>query len=466
MVRRNEPRLAGWGRLAVPGREVRSEDLPSVTRGAVLTRGLGRSYGDSSLPPPGTLEVAGSALADRILAFDPASGALRAEAGLALTELNRLFLPRGWFVPVSPGTQYVTLGGMVAADVHGKNQHVAGTIGRHVLALRMRLASGEVVECTREDPPELFRATLGGMGLTGHILEVELAMERIPSPWILAESLAVENVEAFVTELEASGRAWPYTVGWIDCLSPGGPDGARLGRGILTRGRWARPGEGAPTVPPRPKARLPVPLTAPEALLNRWTVGAFNALYFHRTRLWGKDRQRRGIVHPESFFYPLDMLRDWNRLYGRRGFTQYQCVLPKGATAAATAASARRFLERLTARGVGRGSAAGAAGAPSFLCVIKDCGREGEGLLSFPRPGISIALDLPVRDGTAAQVAALDALVLAEGGRIYLAKDAFTSAECFRAMEGERLAAFERVRRRYDPEGRLASAQSVRLMGW
>ncbi len=459
-----EPSLSGWGRLAAPGREVCSEDLPALVRGAVLTRGLGRSYGDSALPPPGTLEVAGSRLADRILSFEPLPGGetarLRAEAGLSLDDLVRVFLPRGWFVPVTPGTRFVTLGGMVAADVHGKNHHRAGTFGRHVTRLTLRLASGDRVECSREEEPDLFRATLGGMGLTGHILEVEVPLVRVPSPWIWAESFPVPDVERFTEALKASGAEWPFTVGWIDCLSrdrggrSGGPGG--LGRGIVTRGRWATPEE-APPEPPRMRRRLTVPFVTPGWLLNRLSVGAFNALYYGRTRFWGRERTRRGIAHPEPFFYPLDAIGHWNRLYGPRGFTQYQCVLPEEAEGG-PAAAARRFLDLLTRAGR-------RAGGASFLCVIKDCGAEGEGVLSFPRPGISIAVDLAVRDGTEELVATLNRQVVKEGGRVYLAKDAFTRPEHFRAMEGGRLAEFERLRARYDPENRLASAQSVRLMG-
>jgi FAD/FMN-containing dehydrogenase len=300
------------------------------------------------------------------------------------------------------------------------------------------------------------------MGLTGHILEVELRMVRLPSPWIFAESFPVSGIGPFVEALERSGESWPFTVGWIDCLS-GGPGRPETGRGIMNRGRWAT-AEEAPEEAPRPKRRLSVPLTAPGFLLNRFTVGAFNALYFHRTRLWSRDethgRMSRGIVHPESFFYPLDAIGHWNRLYGPRGFTQYQCVLPKGegeaqgSTADSTADRARRFLDVLTS-----------SGAASFLCVIKDCGPEGEGVLSFPRPGISIAVDLPVRDDTPELVERLDRRVIEEGGRIYLAKDGFTTAERFREMEGERLEELERLRDRYDPERRIRSAQSVRVLG-
>ncbi len=205
--------LQGWGGTRVAGVEIRSEDLAAITRGAVLTRGLGRSYGDSSLPPPGTHSLPGSALADRILSFDANSGALRAEAGLSIGEIQRLFLPRKWTFPVLPGTQYVTLGGAVAADIHGKNHHVDGTIGRHVNALLLRVADDSIVRCSRHENEDLFRATLGGMGLTGHILEVEVVLTQIPSPWIWRESERISGIDAFIEALAQAARDWPYTVG-------------------------------------------------------------------------------------------------------------------------------------------------------------------------------------------------------------------------------------------------------------
>ena len=440
MTEETGPRLSGWGRIAVAGREVCSEDLERITRDVPLSRGLGRSYGDSSLPPPGRPLVAGSRLADRILAFDPATGLLRAEAGLSLFELNRVFLPRGFFDPVAPGTQFITLGGMVAADVHGKSHHRSGSFGTHLVRLKMRVADGRIIECSREVEPDLFRATLGGMGLTGHILEVECRLLRVPSPWIQAESERVADIDSFIDALKEAGPRWPYTVGWIDCLSRG----RRMGRGILHRGRWADPAE-APAGLPAERSRPSVPFVLPGWVIGRWSVRTFNAL-FYKSHV---PRVKRAIVHPESFFYPLDVVLHWNRLYGPRGFTQYQCVLPESAGRGA----ARRFLELLTQRG-----------GASMLCVIKDCGPEGLGLLSFPKAGTSIALDLPIRDGTQALVDALNELVIAEGGRVYLAKDALTRGEHYRAME-PRLDAFLAVRRKWDPEGRLRSAQSVRILG-
>jgi FAD/FMN-containing dehydrogenase len=409
-----------------------------LSQDAVLFRGLGRSYGDSSLPPSSHPVAASTLLADRVLAFDESSGLLRAEAGLSLAELIRITRPRGLFPPVVPGTQFVTLGGMVAADVHGKNHHVDGSFGAHVTGLRLRVADGRVVDCGPDEEADLFRATIGGMGLTGHILEVEFRLRRIPTPWILAEHERVSDIDAFALGLKASARAWPFTLGWIDCLS----SGRGLGRGVLMRGRWATPEE-APSSAPRPRWRPSIPFVLPTFVLNPWTVRAFNAAYFHAPRV------RRGIVHPEAFFHPLDAIGDWNRLYGPRGFTQYQCVLPETAGPGA----ARRFLETLTARG-----------GASMLCVIKDCGDEGIGLLSFPRRGISIACDIPIRDDTQALVDALNERVIAEGGRIYLAKDAFTRPEHFRAME-PRLAAFQALRRSWDPQGKIRSAQSVRVFG-
>ncbi len=435
-----EPRLCGWGRRYVPGREIRSEDLESLTRDVVLSRGLGRAYGDSALPPPSERVVAGTTLADRLLSFDADHGWLRAEAGLSLLELNRLFLPRGWFTPVSPGTQFVTLGGMVAADVHGKNHHRDRCFGEHVRRLKMRVADGRIVECGQDLLSDLFRATVGGMGLTGHILEVELRMKRIPSPWIWQESLRIHDIDEFIDALKESGPKWPYTVGWIDCLSRG----PKMGRGILMCGRWAeRPL--APRKPPRLKKRIPIPFELPEWVLSRRSIKLFNELYYWKHQ----PRFKKGIVHPESFFYPLDMMLHWNRIYGPRGFTQYQCVLPESAGRGA----ARRFLDLLTRKG-----------GASFLCVIKDCGEEGSGLLSFPRRGMSIALDIAIRDETQRLVDELNEEVIAEGGRIYLAKDSFTRPGHFRSME-PRLEEWLEVRRRWDPEQKFRSAQSVRLFG-
>jgi decaprenylphospho-beta-D-ribofuranose 2-oxidase len=434
--------LCGWGRYPlVEGRQVVSEDLETASRGVCLSRGLGRSYGDASLPPPGGRTVIATTLANRILSFDEGTGVLRAEAGFTLAELNRLFYRRGWASPVSPGTQFVTLGGMVASDVHGKNHHVAGCFGEHVLGLRMRVAGGRVLEVDEETEPELFRATIGGMGLTGHILEVSVKLERIPSPWVWRESERVEDLDTLVAKLLADSRSWPFTMSWVDCLRTG----RNIGRGIVMRGRWANPEE-APRRLPRMHGRLAVPFDLPSWLLGSWSMRLFNFTYFHAH---GRS-VRRGVVSPRSFFYPLDAIRHWNRLYGRHGFTQYQCVLPL----VDDSAPYHELFSLLSRRG-----------GASFLSVVKDCGAEGKGMLSFPRPGISVALDLPMQGArTQALVDELNEIVIAAGGRVYLAKDALTRPEHLRAME-PRLEAWNVVRKRWDPDGEIASALSHRLLG-
>ena len=341
-------RLSGWGRHPVVSAvEHESEDLEAASAGATLSRGLGRSYGDASLPADGP--ALGTRRADRILAFDSETGVLRAEAGLSVRALNDVFPARGWASPVSPGTQYVTLGGMVASDVHGKNHHVAGTFGEHVRALRMRVGDGRVLEVDEASEPELFCATLGGMGLTGHILEVEVQLEHIPSFWIWGRSEPTDHLDELIAALRSASARAPFAAAWVDTTARG----TSLGRGIVTSGRYAEPAE-APDPPPRLRERLAVPFDLPGWLIGPWSVRPFNFLYFHAHR-GHADR----IVHPQPFFYPLDAVRNWNRLYGRRGMVQYQCVVPERRDGGIC----RRLLEVVSRMG-----------GASPVSVIKDCG--------------------------------------------------------------------------------------------
>jgi decaprenylphospho-beta-D-ribofuranose 2-oxidase len=438
--RGNAVEMAGWGCYPViRGYERRSENLAAITRDAVLTRGLGRAYGDACLPPAGDYTVAASPLADRLLAFDPEAGVVRVEAGFPLMRLNRMSLPRGWFTPVTPGTHYVTVGGMVASDVHGKNHHVAGCFGEHVRALKMRVAGGSIIECG-DAKSDLFRATLGGMGLTGHILEVEFQMQRVPSPWIWEESERIDDFATVLEKLEEAGREWPFTVCWSDFLVTG----ASAGRAILMKGRWAGAGE-APAGLPKWRSTVTFPVRLPSWALQAWMMRIGNFLNYSKHGA----STRSGIAHPETFFYPLDVIGEWNRIYGRRGFTQHQAVLP----APHTHRRHEQFLRLLHDNR-----------AKVFLSVVKDCGDEGRGMISFPKRGVSYALDIPIDQDTQRLVDRLNDFVAAEGGRIYLAKDAFTRPEHFRAME-PRLEAWSAVRRQWDPECRLKSALSVRVLG-
>ena len=435
--------VAGWGRHPiVPGRVTRPEHLglPADPE-PVVPRGLGRAYGDAAVPARLGGRVVESTRADRIRSFDADTGRLHCEAGLSLAEILRVFVPRGWFPPVTPGTKFVTVGACVACDVHGKNHHRDGSFGSFVERVTLLTADGRLVECGPDRERELFLATVGGMGLTGLIVEVVLRLRRIETPWIVLETQGMPTLEVMLEGLRLSAAHWPYTVGWIDCLARGGD----VGRGLLMRGRHATPAE-AGARRRRSARRLRVPLDAPEWLLNPFFMRWFNRLY-----AWKHGRTlRRRVVSYDRFFYPLDAIADWNRLYGPRGFLQYQCVVPR----AVGCRPVSLMLERLAS-----------AGAASFLAVIKDCGPASEAYLSFPLEGTTLALDLPYRgEATESLLHELNAIVIEHGGRVYLAKDAVTRAEEFARME-PRLREWQAVRDRWDPARRFRSGLSVRLLG-
>lgn len=429
-------RLHGWGRypvaearvLAPAGAGETARLLAAHAGEPLIARGLGRSYGDSALAPL----VIDNTRRHLLLEFDAASGVLRCEAGATLADLLDVLLPRGWFLPVTPGTKFVTVGGALASDVHGKNHHRDGCFSAHVLGFDLLLADGRVARCSRHERPELFRATCGGMGLTGIVLTVTLAMRRVASAWIDQTTLRAGSL-AEALELFEQHRAASYSVAWIDCAS----GGARLGRSLLMLGEHAADGGLAP-LPRRARA---VPLDLPPRLLNRHTVGAFNACYYHR------PRAARARVHYEPYFYPLDGLLHWNRLYGKPGFVQYQFVLPRAAGPAALHA----ILARIAASGRG-----------SFLAVLKAFGPANDNHLSFPLEGYTLALDFKLESGLFALLDELDAMVLAAGGRHYLAKDARMSAATFR-QGYPRHAAFQQVRREHGALAAFASCQSRRL---
>ena len=440
-------KLSGWGRYPVLDcrmERLREPDaLPALLdrSDTLIARGNGRSYGDAALNPDLTLSMLAM---DRMEAFDEETGLLTCEAGVLLSDVLDTFLPRGWFPPVVPGTKFVTVGGMIAADVHGKNHHRAGTFGAHVESLSLATADGEVRTCSRAEHADLFRATVGGMGLTGVILSASFRLEPVETAWVMAETVATGDLDETMAVFEAS-RGWPNSVAWVDCLARG----AKLGRSLVTRGEFMARGALPPRLareplPPAPASRLTVPVGAPPVLLNRASVRLFNTLHYRCGRTRGGARP----VHFEPFFFPLDRIGGWNRLYGRGGFVQYQCVLPKTGSPAGLAA----LLERVAAAGRG-----------SFLAVLKLFGPEGEGMMSFPMEGYTLALDFPMCGGTLALLDDLDAIAHRHGGRVYLAKDARYAPE--RMRQGyARCGAFEAVRARAaGGTSRFASALSQRL---
>jgi decaprenylphospho-beta-D-ribofuranose 2-oxidase len=407
--------------------------------GTVLARGAGRSYGDAAINPPG-----GTLLMERLnrlLAFDESSGLLRCEAGVTIQDLLKTFVQRGWFPAVTPGTSFVTIGGAIAGDVHGKNHHRDGSFASCVRSLRLLIASGETLNCSREQNADLFHATLGGMGLTGVVLEAELTLRRIETSYIVSQSLPARDIDEVVGLLDHHDPDWRYTVAWVNGMA----DGRRLGEGTVSLGNHASIADLDATQRARPlrtdAARRPrVPIDPPGWTINAGTIRLFNRLYAGR----GAPKRTAGY---EPFFYPLDRLRNWNRLYGRRGFLQYQCVVPLDSGAQ----TLRLILEHCRARRL-----------VTSLGVLKRMGPQS-GWLSFPIPGYTLSLDIPF--GGVPMLAALDeldAIVVQAGGRVNLGKDARLRPAEFRAMYPE-LRQWLAVKSAVDPGTRFASALSRRL---
>jgi FAD/FMN-containing dehydrogenase len=429
--------ISSWGRLSAhPHDVVRLNDptrVASIVAGGRhpgIAHGMGRSYGDICLNPDGVLwHTAGL---DHFIGFDDQTGRLVCEAGVLLRDIQRLVVSRGWILPVTPGTQLVTVGGAIANDVHGKNHHLLGCFGDHVQRIRLVRTDGETIECGAQLQPDWFAATVGGLGLTGVIVEAEIQLRRVAGPWLDTETVSYANLDEFFRLADDSEADWEHTVSWIDCISGGG------GRGLFMRGNPTDAGER-----PEPKGReLTIPIVSPVSLVNRLTLRAFNIAYFN-VKKW---QAGRAVVHYEPFFYPLDNLLEWNRMYGPKGFFQYQSVVPREVGQDAVQA----MLGEIARSGDG-----------SFLAVLKTFGnRQPVGMMSFPQPGVTLALDFPNKgERTHKLFKRLDAIVREAGGRIYLAKDARAPRDLFEAGY-PRLNEFLKYR---DPG--ISSGLSRRLMG-
>ncbi|GJQ31985.1 MAG: FAD-linked oxidase [Ignavibacteriaceae bacterium] len=437
-------RLSNWGRFPVVETEL--IDLYDENRarevvlgsGSLIARGLGRCYGDSSLGE----KVISTLPYKRFLTFDPETGALTCEAGVSFAEILEVFVPKGWFLPVTPGTKFITVGGAIASDVHGKNHHKEGSFGNHVSRMKILLASGEVVVCTPETHSDLFFATIGGMGLTGIILEAGFRLKKIETSFISQKIKPAENLEQVMAFFEQS-KNFTYSVAWIDCLARG----ASLGKSILYLGEHAAQEEIADTpFGDKPlfyhgKGLLGVPFDFPSGSLNSLTVRMFNGMYYSMNKM-----KSDGPVHLDPFFYPLDAIGNWNRIYGKKGFLQYQFVLPleKSHT------GMTEVLQAIAKEGRG-----------SFLAVLKLFGKQ-DSLISFPIEGYTLALDFPIMPGLMKFLNKLDEIVLKYEGRFYFTKDSRLKPENFRPGY-PRLDEFLAIKRKYDPENIFSSTQSKRL---
>ncbi len=432
--------LACWGRaVEARSRACRPRDeaevavaLATADESGILAHGGGRSYGDAAFNDGGRTIL--TERLDGIGAFDAESGILVCGPGVTIRALTEAFLPRGYISAVNPGTGFATLGGAIANDVHGKNHDRAGSFGDHLLWLDLALPSGEVRRVSPEADPELFDATIGGIGLTGVITRLCLRLMKVPSAHLRVREKRMADLDGFMSALDAARRGATYSVGWIDALSRGG----RFGRGILETAEFAPAGD-----PPALRPVRDVPFDFPGFALNPLSVRLFNEAYYRRVPAAGRVRE----VVLDRFFFPLDAIGRWNRIYGRRGFYQFQGVIPD--------AEAGRGIPALL-------EAAAASGQGSFLTVLKTLGGEGRGHLSFPLSGFTLALDFPRRRGTRELLGRLERIAMDHGGRVYLAKDGTLTPESFRAMY-PKLDAFREVLARVDPAARLNSDMARRL---
>lgn len=411
------------------------QELPPKLAQSSIPHGNGRCYGDASL----SSEIVNTLRYDKILSLDELNGVVVCQSGLLLSDLLQVIVPRGWFLPVTPGTKFITVGGAVASDVHGKNHHVDGSFSRHVISMTVLTGTGETFVCSPTQREDLFWATCGGMGLTGIILDVKFRLKRINSAFIRQRQIKAANLEEVMSLFDENGGS-TYSVAWIDCLKKG----RDFGRSILILGEHAMTDEVEDSKPllPREKSVLTVPFYFPSFALNGLSVKMFNTFYYAKNY----KRVMDSVVHYDGFYYPLDSILNWNRIYGRRGFVQYQFVLPLEASKTGLV----DILSRISRRGTG-----------SFLAVLKLFGEQ-DNLISFPMKGYTLALDFPIQPGLFAFLDELDEIVADYGGRLYLSKDARMKKEIFWRTY-PRAGTFREILSKYDPQNRFVSGLSERL---
>jgi len=428
--------LTGWGRY--PRIEATLRYVDTIAQAAeiitaqepTIAYGMGRSYGDSALYG----KVVSFLRLDKFLDFNFERGILTCESGVTLDHIIDVFLPRGWFLSVTPGTKHITVGGAIASDVHGKNHHKLGCFSEFVLSFDLMLPTGDVVRCNRKDNIDLFQATCGGMGLTGFILAATIQLQPVLSAFIRETIIKCRNLRETFSFFEKY-QSTTYSVAWIDCLSKGDS----IGRSILMLGEHAESGG----LKLSKRNAVSIPVDFPHLLLNRYSVSLFNQMYYHMYPFFAEDR----LVSLDTFFYPLDQIHHWNRMYGRQGFTQYQLVLPKESSYSGLEAVHRKVA---------------AAGLGSFLAVLKLLGPQNGNFLSFPLEGYTLALDFKIEPRLFPFLDELDRIVLDHGGRLYLAKDVRMKKEIFNRGY-PKAQQFLEIRNTRGLKEKFTSLQSIRL---
>jgi len=438
-------RIANWGNypfidtdVFYPVNDLTISQLVKDTF-PIVPRGLGRCYGDSALQK----HILSTLKLNHFLAFDEQNGILHCEAGVSFDEILKTFVPKGWFLPVTPGTKFVTCGGALASDVHGKNHHKEGTFSDHVLFFHLILPNGEKVKCSKTENTDLFQLTCGGMGLTGIITDICFRLKKIETAYIRQENIKAANLDEVIRLFEESEN-WTYSVAWIDCLSKG----KHLGRSILMRGENASWNDLNTAQKKQPlkihqEGKLTVPFYFPSFVLNSFTVKAFNFLYYHKQF----PKKVQHIVHYDTFFYPLDAIHQWNRIYGKNGFTQYQFVIPRQNGREALI----DLISHISKKKMG-----------SFLTVLKLFGKQNENYIRFPMEGWTLAMDFKIQPSLWKFLDEMDQLVLKYGGRVYLTKDVRMKPEFLLSSYPQAQQFIEKIRQ--INSGNITSMQSQRLL--
>lgn len=441
--------ISGWGKFPLESCNIIRPEIQKDIKNIILSKqeqdyiafGLGRSYGDTPLNKDSAVIL--TSKLNKMISFNVNSGILECEAGVTFEEIIEYFLPRGYFLPVTPGTKYITVGGAIANDVHGKNHHLDGCFSEHVISFNLLIAEGSVLECSRETNSDVFWATIGGIGLTGIILTATFRLIKVESSYYDVRYEKANNIEKAIQLFQESDDNYQYSVAWIDCLAKGNS----LGKSVLMRGNHAKIEtlDGKQKLNPlevKKKIKLDMPINLPSFVLNKYSIKLFNTVYY--------GIQPGGVnksVYFEPFFYPLDSVMNWNRMYGKNGFVQYQAVFPPNQVEGLV-----KMLEKLSS-----------TNRSSFLAVLKSSGHEGQGMLSFPKKGYTLALDIPIKDASLFPfLRELDELVIKHGGRVYLAKDSTLDPESFKVMY-PRLDEFLAVKNRIDPDHLFSSSMARRL---
>ncbi|MGB9701761.1 MAG: FAD-binding protein [Candidatus Kapaibacteriota bacterium] len=431
--------ISGWGNFPSVISEISQaynykviQDLISSSK-EIIANGLLRSYGDSAL-----LHTSFSCMKlNKLIEFDETKGIIRCQSGVSLADILKIIVPKGWFLPVTPGTKYITIAGAVASDVHGKNHHKDGTFGNFVLQIKLILPNSEIITCSRSENPDIFFAAIGGMGLIGIILEVTFKLKKISSTKIIQKTIKANSLDALFEFFEKYSN-YTYSVSWLDTVSKN----EKIGRGLLYLGEHSENINNLENTFPTPK--LSIPFYFPNFTLNSYTLKTFNTLYYNKEFTEEKNFE----LHYNNFFYPLDSINNWNRIYGKRGFAQYQFVIPKF-NAINIIKNILKIMQEY--------------GQYSFLTVLKQFGKENDFFLSFPMEGYTLAMDFSLNQKSLEMFKIFDKIILENGGRLYLTKDSRMDSHFFKKTYANKLTKFLEIKEKVDPENKFKSLQSIRL---